>query len=59
MTPADKLAGLEKEIFAERDRKLEEARASSNSQTRVTRGCVKIAGELQTMLTWAEDEAHR
>jgi putative transposase len=27
VTPADKLAGLEKEIFAERDRKLEEARA--------------------------------
>lgn len=26
VTPADKLAGLEKEIFAERDRKLEEAR---------------------------------
>ena len=27
ITPADKLAGLEKVIFAERDRKLEEARA--------------------------------
>jgi putative transposase len=27
ITPADKLAGLEEEIFAERDRKLEEARA--------------------------------
>jgi len=27
VTPADKLAGLEKAIFAERDRKLEEARA--------------------------------
>lgn len=27
VTPADKLAGLEREIFAERDRKLEEARA--------------------------------
>ena len=26
VTPADKLTGLEKEIFAERDRKLEEAR---------------------------------
>jgi hypothetical protein len=26
VTPADKLIGLEKEIFAERDRKLEEAR---------------------------------
>ena len=26
VTPADKLNGLEKEIFAERDRKLEEAR---------------------------------
>ena len=26
VTPADKLVGLEKEIFAERDRKLEEAR---------------------------------
>ena len=26
MTPAAKLIGLEKEIFAERDRKLEEAR---------------------------------
>jgi putative transposase len=25
VTPADKLTGLEKEIFAERDRKLEEA----------------------------------
>ena len=27
VTPADKLAGLEEVIFAERDRKLEEARA--------------------------------
>ena len=27
VTPADKLNGLEKAIFAERDRKLEEARA--------------------------------
>jgi hypothetical protein len=26
VTPADKLIGLEKEIFAERDRELEEAR---------------------------------
>jgi hypothetical protein len=27
VAPADKLAGLEREIFAERDRKLEETRA--------------------------------
>lgn len=34
ITPADKLAGLEEVIFAERDRKLEEARAGRAAATR-------------------------
>lgn len=34
ITPADKLAGLEQVIFAERDRKLEEARAQRAAATR-------------------------
>jgi len=32
ITPADKLAGRDKEIFAERDRKLEEARAARQAR---------------------------
>jgi putative transposase len=35
ITPADKLAGLEEVIFAERDRKLEEARARRAAARRV------------------------
>jgi putative transposase len=37
VTPADKLIGLEKEIFAERDRKLEEARERRATARRVSR----------------------
>ena len=36
VTPADKLIGLEKEIFAERDRKLEEARERRAMARRVS-----------------------
>jgi hypothetical protein len=38
--PADKLTGLEKEIFAERDRKLEEAREHRRT---VRRGSCAVA----------------
>jgi transposase InsO family protein len=37
VTPADKLAGLDSEIFAERDRKLEEARQRRAAARRATR----------------------
>ena len=37
VTPADKLAGLEKVIFAERDRKLEEARARRQQRRQAAR----------------------
>jgi putative transposase len=40
VTPADKLTGLEKEIFAERDRKLEEAR---QRRATVRRGSQEVA----------------
>jgi putative transposase len=40
VTPADKLIGLEKEIYAERDRKLEEAR---QSRTTARRGSREVA----------------
>ena len=40
VTPADKLIGLEKEIFAERDRKLEEAR---QRRATVRRGSQELA----------------
>ena len=40
VTPADKLTGLEKEIFAERDRKLEEAR---ERRTTVRHGSQEVA----------------
>jgi transposase InsO family protein len=38
IAPADKLAGRETEIFAERDRKLEEARLSRKARRQVARG---------------------
>jgi len=38
IAPADKLAGRETEIFAERDRKLEEARQSRKARRQVARG---------------------
>ena len=37
VTPADKLAGRETEIFAERDRKLAEARGTQKGATRAAR----------------------
>ena len=37
VTPADKLIGLEKEIFTERDRKLEEARERRATARRSSR----------------------
>jgi hypothetical protein len=40
VTPADKLAGLEVEIFAERDRKLEEARERRAAVRRAAREVV-------------------
>ena len=38
ITPADKLAGREREIFAQRDRKLEEARQSRKARRQAARG---------------------
>ena len=58
VTSVDKPTGLEKEIFAERNCKLEEAcEALTNSETKLLRGCVSNLGELQTMLAWVEDRA--
>ena len=58
VTPADKLIGLEKEIFAERDRKLEEARERRrNGQTKFAARLREELGALQTILAWAEDRA--
>lgn len=48
ITPTDKLAGLEKVIAEERDRKF----------TPATTGCLKsVAARATTKLTWAEDRA--
>jgi transposase InsO family protein len=44
ITPADKLAGLERVIFAERDRKLEEARARRRAACRDA-ACISRTGE--------------
>ena len=54
VTPADKLAGREAEIFAERDRKLEAAR----ERRRQTRQLAATAADaLQHPMNWAEDRA--
>lgn len=54
VTPADKLAGRETEIFADRDRKLEAAR----ERRRQTRQLASAAADpLQHRMTWAEDRA--
>ena len=45
ITPADKLAGLEEMIFAERDRKLEEARQQRRATTRAASGRSTTAEE--------------
>lgn len=53
VTPADKLAGREAQIFAERDRKLEAAR----DRRRHARLASTAADALQHRTTWAEDRA--
>jgi transposase InsO family protein len=54
VTPADKLAGREPEIFAERDRKLEAAR----ERRRQTRQLAATAADaVQHRMNWAEDRA--
>ena len=53
ITPHDKLHGREKEIFAERDRKLEEAR----ERRRHNRAQQAAADSCYTKDTWAEDRA--
>jgi len=54
VTPADKLAGREAEIFAERDRKLEAARERRRQARQLA--STAIDG-LQHQTTWAEDRA--
>ncbi len=60
ITPADKLNGLEQVIFAERDRKLEEARHRRQlaRQRAGTAGvCLMHGLPAQSISTWAEDRA--
>jgi transposase InsO family protein len=54
VTPADKLAGREAEIFAERDRKLEAAR---ERRRRARQLATTHADRLKHQTTWAEDRA--
>jgi hypothetical protein len=54
VTPADKLAGREAEIFAARDRKLDAAR---ERRRRARQLASADAGRLQQQTTWAEDRA--
>jgi hypothetical protein len=54
VTPADRLAGREKAIFAERDRKLEAAR---QRRRRARQLAVADADRLQHRITWAEARA--
>lgn len=53
ITPADKLFGREKQIFAERDRKLQEARENRAGYRRR----LNAADRCYTEHTWAEDRA--
>lgn len=67
VTPADKLQGREKEIFAERDRKLEEARAARAASRRheneeaeqvtLSNRCDRESNGCYTESTWPEDRA--
>jgi putative transposase len=58
LTPADKLNGLEKLVFDERDRKLEEARARRQQARRAAReACPAAPGALGSGSTWTEDRA--
>ena len=68
VTPADKLAGREQAIFAERDRKLEAARERRQSGPRGERPAVltlgdrgrcsrRLAVHLRWKMAWAEDRA--
>jgi hypothetical protein len=54
VTPADKLAGREAEIFAERDRKLEAARERRRQARQLA---ATDSDRLQHQMTWAEDRA--
>lgn len=59
VTPKDKLAGREQEIFAERDRKLEAARERRKHRRQATRDLALAANAAAstTTPTWAEDRA--
>ena len=60
ITPADKLAGREAEIFADRDRKLEAAREQRQAKRQRARVVPRLPSRLwrTTMeTTWAEDRA--
>jgi hypothetical protein len=58
VTPADKLAGREKAIFAERDRKLEAARERRRGAPSGSRQLATThANRLQHQTTWAVDRA--
>jgi putative transposase len=57
VTPLDKLLGREAAIFAERDRKLAEARARRAACRQAARALADSAGAPTTTSTWAEDRA--
>jgi len=58
VTPADKLAGREAAIFAQRDRKLEAARAQRQAQRHSSAARLPCPPERARMkMTWAEDRA--
>jgi transposase InsO family protein len=57
ITPADKLAGREQTIFAERDRKLEAARERRAQARRQAANCSIGANALQQPMAWTEDRA--
>lgn len=56
ITPADKLNSLETVIFAERDRKLAEARPRrQQDQARAAPGCRESERRIKSKMVWAED----
>jgi len=60
VTPQDKLEGREKEIGAERDRKLNEARERRRAARQAARASTvaRVGGdEVRCSMTWAEDRA--
>jgi len=57
VTPADRLAGRQESIFAERDRKLEVARGRRAQARRQAPCCSTGSEPLQQPMAWAEDRA--